>query len=283
MYVVFDIGGTKTRLAYSKDGVDIGEPIIIPTPKDFEEGMAVFEESFKELSRKKLVKAVAGGIRRLDPKKEMLLPDFRLPDWSGKPLKQKLEQMTSVSVYLENDTAMVGLGEAVVGAGKDYRIVVYITISTGVGGARIVDKKLDEKVLGFEPGHQIIDVDWTVYPEVKKLVEEENMGQLEAMISGTSVESRFGKKAYEVDDPQVWDEISKFLAVGLNNTIVHWSPDVIVLGGGMMKSPGISVATVKKSLQGILKIFPNLPEIKKAELGDVGGLHGALMYLKNTR
>jgi glucokinase len=50
-----------------------------------------------------------------------------------------------------------GLGEAVFGAGKGREIVVYMTISTGVGGARIVGGKIDASAMGFEPGHQIID------------------------------------------------------------------------------------------------------------------------------
>lgn len=271
------------RLAVSTDGVSFGEPQIVSTPQDFEEGIALFNQTARELIAGKPIKAVVGGIRRLDSAKEKLVPDFRLPNWSGKPLKQKLEEAVSAPVYLENDTALVGLGEAVAGAGRNFSIVVYMTISTGVGGVRVVDKKIDASSFGLEPGHQIVDADWTVYPDLKEFAENKNMGQLEAYISGTSIEKRFGKKPHDVTDEKVWDELARLLAYGLNNTIVHWSPDVVVLGGGMMKSPGISVENVKKHLKEILRIFPEHPEIKKAELGEVGGLHGALAYLKQLQ
>jgi hypothetical protein len=56
-----------------------------------------------------------------------------------------------------------------------------------------------------------------------------------------------------------------------------------VLGGGMMQSSEISVEILKSNLKKILKIFTTHPEIKKAELGDLGGLHGALAYLKQIQ
>jgi glucokinase len=281
MYLLFDIGGTKTRIALASEDDIVGEPEVLPTPGVFEEGIALIGQTVRKLSGGERLKAIAGGIRRLDTSHEQLLPDFRLPDWSGKPLKKRLGELTDGPVYLENDTAMAGLGEAVSGAGRNYEIVVYLTISSGVGGSRVINKRIDKNSLGFEPGHQVIDADWSVYPERKEMFEKEGMGQLEAYISGTSLERCFGKKPQEITDEKVWDELAKHLASGLNNAIVHWSPDVVVLGGGMMKSHGISVDRVKDYLKDILKVFPSLPEIRKAELGDFGGLYGALHYLNN--
>ncbi len=62
---------------------------------------------------------------------------------------------------------------------------------------------------------------------------------------------------------------------------VFWSPDVIVLGGSMITGdPSIPLDITEAHLKEILKIYPELPAIKKAELGDSGGLHGALEYIK---
>ncbi|MFV1917705.1 MAG: ROK family protein, partial [Patescibacteria group bacterium] len=121
-----------------------------------------------------------------------------------------------------------------------------------------------------------------ICPECKALEDDASLGHLEAHISGAAVEKRYGKKPYEITDDKFWDELARLLAFGLNNTIVHWSPDVVVLGGSMMKKIGIPIDRVKFHLKKILKIFPELPEIKKAELGDLGGLHGALYYLKQV-
>lgn len=280
MFLLFDIGATKMRVGISEDGETLGETEIEPTPKDFEEALDLFEKMYEQVTKGKKINSSAGGIRGvLNEKKDALKKDALLPEWVGEPLVQKLSEITGSTVYLENDTAMVGLGETVAGAGRGFKIVAYITISSGVGGVRIINKKIDANSFGFEPGHQIIDADVTICPECTSNLDGKAWGSLESYISGRSFERRFGKKPQDVDDKAVWDEISRLLAYGLNNTIVHWSPDVVVLGGGMMKSPGISVEAVKKHLKEILRIFPELPEIKKAELGDLGGLHGALAYL----
>ena len=281
MNLLFDIGGTKTRFAISRDGNSFEEPVIFETQKNFDAAMREYKSRVDTLVTGEKIEKSVGGIRRLNAEKNAILPDFRLPDWSEKPLKKKLSEVTGGEVFLENDTALVGLGEAVAGAGKDKNIVVYMTISTGVGGVRIVNKKIDENVFGFEPGHQIIDADWTMMPEIREYATTEKLGQLEAYISGTSIEQRYGKKPYEIEDPKIWDEVAKILSYGITNTILHCSPDVVILGGGMMKSPGITIEEVRNHLQENLSIISLIPEVKKADLGDIGGLHGALAHLKD--
>lgn len=269
------------RLAVSPDGETFGEPKIVETPKDFEEGVALFKKIYKELtSGSKVEKAVGGIAGPFNRSKEALINSPHLPGWNGKPLKQKLTEAVGVEVYLENDTAMAGLGEATKGAARDFEIVVYMTISTGVGGVRIVDKKIDANVFGFEPGHQTIDADGTIYPRSIAFEGGGNFGHLDSYVGGAGIQRRLGKKPSEIKDEKILDEMARLLAFGLNNTIVHWSPDVVVLGGGMIQEEVISIGRVKFHLKNILKIFPELPEIKKAELGDLGGLHGALAYLR---
>lgn len=259
------------RLAVSKDGETFGEPKIVSTPKDFDEGMRVFKKLVDELREGEKIEMAVGGMRGpFDKEKTMIVNSSVLPGWDNKPLKEGLKKITGAPVLIENDTALVGLGEMFSGAGKGEEIGVYITVSTGVGGARYVDCKLDRNKLGFEPGHQIIDI--------------ENNTSLESLVSGTALEKRTGQKPYEVTDPKIWDELAHTLAYGLYNTILHWSPDVVILGGSMIVGePAISVETIKKYLNEINSKFPELPEIRKAELGDFGGLHGALAFLKQQK
>ena len=80
---------------------------------------------------------------------------------------------------MENDTALVGLGEATVGAGKGAAIVVYVTISTGANGARIVDGVLDRAAFGFELGEQLLG-------------RAASAGTLEELVSGRAIQDRFG-------------------------------------------------------------------------------------------
>jgi predicted NBD/HSP70 family sugar kinase len=270
MYILFDIGGTKMRLAISRDGKGFDKPKVVKTPTDFSEAISLIKKTALELSEGKEIKAAAGGVRALARTKDTLRNQPHFPMWVDEPLKSELEKALHAPVYLENDSAMVGLGEATSGAGKGYKIVAYVTVSTGVGGARIVDGVIDVSSQGFEPGNQIINLGGTA-------------AYLETCISGPSLEKRLGKKPCEIADPAVWEEEAELLAVGLNNVSVFWSPDVIVLGGSMITGdPAIPLDRVEYHLKNILKIFPEPPPLKQASLGDAGGLHGALEFLRQN-
>ncbi len=274
MYILFDIGGTKMRVVSADRKKFLADPIVVSTPKDFNEGIETLKRIIDNLKGGQPIEAIVGGIAGpLNPEKTMLVKSPNLGGWVGHDIKSALAEAYKVPVTIENDSAMVGLGEANYGAGRGKDIVVYMTISTGVGGVRIVKGNVDDSAMGFEPGHQIIDPDNSLCPTCEG-------NDLEAYVSGTAIEKRFGKKPYDIHDDTIWDELAKFLAYGLHNTILHWSPDIIVLGGSMMKDVGIPVPAVRTHLAEIMKIFPTLPQIEKAELGDFGGLYGALYFAR---
>ena len=281
MYLLFDIGGTNMRLGVSFDGKEINEIKRIPTPKDFEEGMSEFKRLADQLREGKNIEAIAGGIAGpLDKEHTMLVSSPHISSWTKKPFKKELEKMFTVPVYLENDSALVGLGEATRGAGKGYEIVAYIGVGTGIGGGRFVDGEIDRSSMGFEPGHQIIDFNGQDCPGLGC----NGKGHLEGYVSGNALQHRFGKHPAEITDEKVWDELAQWLAIGLNNSIVHWSPDIVVLGGSMITgNPSIPMDAIQKYTKETLKIFPEPPPIKMSTLGDIGGLYGALELAKQQR
>src|SRR3989344_1065865 len=126
---------------------------------------------------------------------------------------------------------------------------------------------VNDTALGFEPGQQLIMLD----------------GQprsLEDLVSGLAMETRFGRAPREITDEKIWQDLSQYLAVGLTNTLLHWSPDCLILGGSMFKSPGFQVAALEKLISRHLTIFTKLPLIRPAALGESSGLYGALVYLR---
>jgi predicted NBD/HSP70 family sugar kinase len=277
MYIIFDIGGTKTRVAASEDLETYGTPVKFNTPLNYKEGMEEIYKTIDELRQGRAVKGIAGGIRGpLNKNKSGIISEKILTDWVNKPIVNDLSERFSTQVYLENDSAIVGLGEAVYGAGKGFNIVAYHTVSTGVGGARFVNGKLDVSSVGFEPGHQILDIDRSIFGQ-------EVVHTLENLVSGTALEKRRGVKAYEIDQSDsVWDELAGYLAIGLRNTILYWSPDAIVLGGSMViGDPRIFKDDIIRHTNEALAGFVPCPPILDATLKDEGGLCGAMALLAN--
>jgi glucokinase len=269
MYIVADIGGTKMRIAKSDDLKSFGEPVIKETSHDYPTGIEDIKTTVHDLiGAGTHIDGVAIGIA--SPLSADKRSTYRSPNlqWDGRNVAEDIESALATKVYIENDVALVGLGEAVAGAGAGSSIVAYVTVSTGVNGVRIVDGKIDRTAEGFEIGGQYMTV-------------EEPRLTLEEMVSGTAVGKAFNMKPKDIaKDNPVWEELAEIFAYGLHNTIVHWSPNRVVLGGSMFNEVGISVPSVEKHVIEIMKKFPVVPEIMHSALGDVGGLHGGLELLR---
>lgn len=275
MYFLFDIGGTKTRLGVSEDANTMSEYSVVNTPSDFEAAMKLYKEESAKIASGRHVEVAAVGIAGvLNKEKKTLTKSPNLSTWENKPLGKGLEQILSCEVVLENDAGLAGLGEVFFGAGKNYSIVTYITVGTGIGGTRIVDGQIDRRVHGFEPGHQIIDVDGSVTG---------NVADLEGLVAGSGLKKRFNMPPEDIKDSAVWEQITKYLAYGLHNTILHWSPEIVIVGGGLIESNAISIDALNKHLGEITKMFPEVPRIVKSELGETSGLYGALQILRSKQ
>jgi len=273
-YVVFDIGGTKTRIATSTDLKTFSEVKSYKTPVTFSAGMKLFVETVHTMTSD--VTAIAGGIRgRLAEDKSGIENDGILTKWAGESVVGYLQnEFGDIPVFLENDNAIAGVGEATFGAGAGLEIVAYHTVSTGVGGAKIENGEIDHADVGFEPGHQILDIDRTI-------MGEDITPTLENMVSGTAVKNRMGVEPYEIPQSDVlWDDLAGYLAQGLRNTILYWSPDAIVLGGSMIiGDPAIKIDVIRKATAEALDGFEATPLIVQAKLGDEAGLWGGLALL----
>lgn len=266
MIVVFDVGGTHTRVGVSRDGKKIFAMRVAKTPKNFSALIQLLVKMAHEMrdGGAPITKIVGGVPGVLNRAHTMLARAPHAPAFERKNFVVALRRAFRAPVILENDTALVGLGEARA-AGLTKNVTAYIGVGTGVGGVRIVAGHVDVASFGFEPGHQIID--------------RTTLATEEDLISGAAIRARFKKSPHEIADPRVWDETARDLAIALHNTILHWSPDHIILGGSMItKRPGISVARVRAHLKKIKIVFRALPKITVARLGDFGGLHGALIY-----
>lgn len=257
MNIVCDIGGTKMRVA-SVVGEVVGDTKKIPTPQNPKEAISQLTAMAREVAAGGAIKRVAVSIRGIlfDG---AFWKDAMLPAWEGLQLQDELQLALGAPVVVRNDAAVIGLGENHAGAGMGSKIMAYITVSTGVGGARIVDGNIDRYTYGFEVGRQIIG-DF----------------MLEELISGTAVRKKFGIEPKDLDSIEERNTLADILALGLYNTVMHWSPDTIVIGGSMIIGTNpIPLDRVRESLAARLNMFPKPPIIAMAKLGDDGGLVGS--------
>jgi predicted NBD/HSP70 family sugar kinase len=269
MYIVVDIGGTKTRIAGSSDLSKFSTPVILDTPQKYDNALAAVAGEIKKITGGGRIESLAAGVKGvLSEDKRVLVtaPQNILRDWKGRELAKDLEDALKTFVILENDTALVGLGEAVFGAGKGKSIVAYITVSTGMNGVRIVDGAIDRG--RSEIGGQYLQVG-------------DSLASLEGLISGTAISEKYGVHPKEIDkDSPVWEELARITAFGVHNAILHWSPEKIVLGGSMFNEIGIPVERVRFHVEQIMRKFPAVPDIVHSALGDVGGLWGGMARLR---
>ncbi len=265
MFLLFDIGGTTTRFAVSYTGDKIDDVKLFPTNHDFDQAMEQMKSVASDFANGEKYHAVVGGVRSYNKKNGSLFDHPTIPLWVGVPLLDKMREAWG-DVFIENDCVMVGLGEAVHGAGKGEKIVAYVTLSTGVGGCRITNGKADETEYSFEPGNMLING-------------PEGQDYLENIVSGSAIEKRYGVSPFDLTDENAWEEISEYVSVGLNNVAVMWSPNIIVLGGSVPQR--IDFEKVNEYLKKHCRIYPEVPLVKMAEIDEQGGLYGALAYLKN--
>lgn len=269
MFLLFDIGGTHVRLSLAPDINTLTDPLIFDTPKSFDE----FESRLKyfvdkNLKDQKLERVVGGIAGVLNEDQSKLLNSPNLQDWIGKPLKEVIIRASGCEdVHIENDANLCALGEATEGAGKEFEIVAYIAMGTGIGGSRIVNGKIDKNALGFEPGHQIL-----------KISDERKVETFEQLAGGNSLFKKYGQHVHEIEDLEVLDQLYFHTACGIHNTILYWSPDVVVLGGSIGED--LDIAKLKAYLEEVMFIFKKIPPIKSAKLGKTNGVIGAFHLLK---
>jgi len=154
-----------------------------------------------------------------------------------------------------------------VGAGRRKRIVGYLTIGTGIGGVKIEDGKICSRIYGFEPGHQIIDVN-------------EEVGYLDDFASGSAMRKIYGKPPEEIDDMDIWEKETQMIAVAIHNAVCFWSPEIVIMGGSLMQK--IKMSNLRQIIGQQMKRLPKLPEIVQVELKEKAGLYGALAALRSN-
>lgn len=218
-YLCIDFGGTKTLLSIIDKTGTVTTEVRIETPEHYPDFIDQLSDQISQLPEKFHTGAMAvPGL--IDHQTGNVIALGNRP-WTNFPLRQDLLERTGISFKLMNDARCGGLGEAARLIGQ-YRRVLYITISTGIGGALIVDGKLVDALNDTEFGKMPI-------------INNASFTPWEELVSGRAIVATYGKRASDIDDDETWKEIAHNLNIGIGPACTAFQPDVIVLGGGVGK------------------------------------------------
>jgi glucokinase len=187
-----DLGGTQVRAALVQDGKLLSRVGYLTQDEDgFEAVMRRIKEAIRQSAEQAgvpLEQVVGIGIGApgpLDSRTGILFAPPNLKGWRNVPLRQILYDEFNLPVYLGNDANLAGLGEHIYGAGRGVPDMIYVTVSTGIGGGIIIGGRVLEGVSGTagEIGHMTIDIHG---PRCNC----GNTGCLEVLASGTAIARR---------------------------------------------------------------------------------------------
>ena len=239
----------------------------------------------------------------LDPFKGVVLSSPNLPGWDNLPLRDIVSGRFEVPVCVGNDANLAALGEHRFGAGRGYDDMIYMTISTGIGGGIIAGGRLflGHKGLAGEIGHTVLQPNG---PQCGC----GNRGCLEALASGTAIGHQAQTLAASGRAPAILaaaqgdatqvsaqsvglaaaqgDKVAlrllrqagRHIGIAIANLMHLFNPQCFVLGGGVTQAGELLFKPIRRTAQRNVQVpqYAEGVEIVPAALGDDVGLLGAL-------
>lgn len=265
MYLAIDIGGTKTLLTSFNDKGIEERSLKFPTPKDYNVFLKELESNVDKLSTEKPLACCIAAPGRIDHERGSIFAFGNL-QWENVSILNDTSSFLDCPVYLENDSKLAGLSEARLL--PDCRKVLYLTISTGIGSALVIDGSLDGTTLGSEVGHMLFEKDGKVM-------------SWQSFASGKAIVRRFGKMASEITDKHIWQIISHDISLGLIDVIANVSPDIVVIGGGVGTHFPKYGELLKQELNQYKSPMFTIPPIAQARHPEKAVIYGCLELLKD--
>jgi len=302
--VAVDIGGTHIRVAvYEPDSI---KPVAHQRTRSLANKPGVYDRLEQAIETVWPVEKVGAiGIASpgpLDPHTGTILDTPNIPEWQNFPLTAKLSERFGVPAYLDNDANMAGLAEWQYGAGRGHQNLVYLTISTGIGGGVITNGCLLQgfRGMGAELGHMIIDPNgplcgcghrghiesFSSGPSIARYVNEQlSAGQQSSLQSQPTVSTVQIAEAARTGDGlaiSAFERAGYYLGIAVANYLAIFDPSVLIFGGGVSQVGDLLFKPFEESLHRHTfhpHYLDNLV-ITKAALGDDAGLLGALALVR---
>ncbi len=305
--IALDIGGTQMRAARFAPGEHTPQEIRkVPTqnPESSpEETLFQLVESLWPADGK--VAAIAAALPGpVDLQQGLLLTAPNIPQWRDYPLPQRLEARFGIPAAMDNDANLAALGEWRFGAGRGHHYLLYLTVSTGIGGGVILNDRILHGARGLagELGHI------TVVPNGPRCGCGQR-GHLEAVASGTAI-ARQARAALESGTPsklslhppptarqiseaaaqgdtlarELLAQAGYYIGVALADYLHVFNPTCLIIGGGVSRSGDLLLDPLRAALREHVMSPEYLKNVTAttATLGDNAGLMGALALAEQT-
>lgn len=279
VYIGLDIGGSKFMAAAADERGNILRRTRSPSPPGLEEGLHLLHRMVEQVAAADPVAAIGAAIGGpLDWQRGIASP-LHQPAWREVPLKDIMESSWKCPFFVDVDTNVAALGEYQASPDRPSRLL-YITLSTGMGGGFLVDGAIYRGAGGAHPeiGHQ--SVPYRCANPAGLFCECGLPDCLEALVSGNGIRRIYGKAAEDLD-AQEWAQVAYNLGQGLRNLAAIYLPDVIVLGGGVALGGGeMLLQNAREVMARHLRIVP-APEIRLSRLGYDTALMGAVVIARS--
>ncbi|QZY57302.1 ROK family protein [Crassaminicella profunda] len=304
-YVIgIDLGGTKISGAVANFKGDVISQYTLPTKAEegekavLERIIKVVEKVIKEsnVDKERIVSIGIGSPGPLDAKKGKIITTPNLPFKNFNIVSPLVDQF-HIPTYLDNDGNVAAIGEYAFGAGKETNNMIFITVSTGIGGGAVLNGKIyrGNTCNALEIGHMTLE-------EKGPRCNCGNYGCAEALASGTAIAktateqvkkglstslSNYDKiTAYEVfkevekGDHVARDVLNKalnYLGICVANMITSFDPEMVIIGGGVSKGGNMVFEKVKEVVKTrCFKAMWESTKIVPAALGTDAGVKGAV-------
>jgi glucokinase len=299
-YIVADVGGTHIRTACfptQSQTPTVVKRISTKGPDTPHERLINLIASVAPKDEEIAAIAVAAP-GPLDPFEGIIFEAPNIPGWNNLPLKKLIQDQFNVPVAIGNDGNLAALGEWRFGAGVGHKHLVYITVSTGIGGGVIIDNQLllGAHGLAAELGHVTVIPDGplcgcgkrghleavTSGPAIARWVEQElSQGIPSSLSMNKPITAKDVSLAASKGDELAQAALARggtYLGIAIANYLHIFNPTVVIIGGGVSQSGEAYFGPVRASLREQVlssKYLDNLI-LTTSALGDDVGLMGAL-------
>lgn len=285
-----EAGGTKFVCVLGNDKGEVQDMLQIPTQEPQVTLEAVIRFIEKHHGKIPVDAIGIGAFGPIDPDPDSATYGYITStpklDWRNCNIVGKITEYFNVPVGFDTDVNAAALGELYWGNGQGYKHLIYLTVGTGIGGGIILNGELQHGMMHAEMGHVLIPHDSIKDPFAGICPYHKDC--LEGLASGPAIKARWQVNS-AMDLPEnhfAWELESDYLASAIVNYILCFSPQRIILGGGVMKQKHllreIQAKTVKL-LNGYIQnssVSKIADTIVLAALGQEAGNIGALALAK---